>query len=149
MFLDTQRNDVRMRQDVAMDYRPDGEVQALHLDCQELTADVEGAAGLSAWASSDAQGDSGTHGRPRLVSVDADRLVRVVHGERSILADHLHYSGDDETVTLRGSPQEPAGVRIYSSDMLSVDAKSVCWYLTQDKYEIVQPGATRVPLRSN
>lgn len=145
LLLDTRANDLRMRQDVAMDHRPDGEDGSVHLDCQELTADVEGAAGLSAWASGHSASSSGE--RARLVSVDADRRVRVVYGQRSILADHLHYSGDHETVTLRGDPTELAGVRIYSGDLLSVDAKSVRWYLKQDKYEIIQPGATRVPLR--
>lgn len=86
--------------------------------------------------------------QPVLQTILAEKDVRVIAGPRTYLADQLQYTGDNQTVMLRDMPGGRRQVEVRQGNIATVTASALRWNLERDQIEIVQPGPTRVPIRS-
>ncbi|MCC7407948.1 MAG: hypothetical protein IT442_07750 [Phycisphaeraceae bacterium] len=155
--LSARRSDMTILDDVQLDHLPGGAEAAdstsggspVHLDCSRLlvelqrpnTADTSGGPALPMWFSTSAP-------QPVLQTILAEKDVRVIAGERTYLADQLQYTGDNQTVMLRDMPGGRRQVEVRQGNVATVTASALRWNLERDQIEIVQPGPTRVPIRS-
>ena len=109
----------------------------LQLDAQRLVADLAETGGLGVWL-----GDSPP--APELESLDAHRSVRVVRGDKTILADHMRFTRASDA--LRFTAEEGGFVRIRrEGEATTPRARNVLYHLTEDRlqaFDVVGGAAT-------
>ncbi|MFA9479772.1 hypothetical protein ACERK3_15910 [Phycisphaerales bacterium AB-hyl4] len=138
LTLDAANNTALFEQDVQMLHQPPDDGPHIQLDAQRLLADFVETGGLANWIEGDAAD-------PQLNLVRADGNIRIIHGDRTIVSDHLQYTADDDTVRLWAD----AGnyVEVSRADQPSpLTAESLWWDLARDRFEARRPGPTIIPM---
>jgi len=138
LMLDMFHNDMRVDNDVQMFHRSRDSQLTVQLDCQRLLADLEATGGLGAWFADDTP-------QPSLQAVYADDTVRVLSDNRTILTDHLEYTGFDQTILLRADKGGLTEIQEQGRPT-TLTAERFRWNLPANRLEIIKPGASRVPL---
>jgi hypothetical protein len=138
LVMDAFHNHMTMEDAVQMVHRPTDATDVVQLDCRRLTADLKPVGGLDVWMKGHAP-------KPQFTSIDGDRSVRVLSGKRTILADHLHYNGADQTTLLTSDPGHMAQV-MEEDNPNAYSAETLRWDLTRNRFEAIAPGpGTVVP----
>lgn len=139
LLLDAYHNDMLIQDRVQMIHRAKGKPEVMQLDCQNFLSDLEATGGLGVWLSSSAP-------QPEIKAVLADRDVRLIAYGRTITADHLQYTGSDQTLTLRADQ----GKLVSVNDERDHTTRSFSWYrwdLLKDMHTVDNPSSTIVPIQ--
>lgn len=149
LTLDAVANDLIAVGGVMMIHRPEdtapgrgapgGEAavgETIQLDARRLVADLAETGGLGAWL-----GDAPP--TPELDRVDAEGAVRVVRGDKTILADRLEYAR--ATDAIRFAADEGGFVRVTrEGQRADTRARSVIYHVGEDRleaYDVIGSGA--------
>lgn len=101
--------------------------EMLQLDARRLVVNLAETGGLGVWL-----GEAPP--APDLESIDADRSVRVVRGDKTILADHLRYTRESDAIRFTA---DPGGfVRIQrEGEARTPRARTVIYHLAEDRLQ--------------
>ena len=129
LHLDALRNDLRIEGDVIMAHLPltepgSPEETPIKLEAQVLTADLTETGGLGAIA-------TGAEPAPaaQLRRVVATGAIRISRDQARVLADHLDYTTDRNTVVLTAEPGKLCELRQADEPGASTTARSLIWDL--------------------
>jgi hypothetical protein len=136
LVIDAFHNHMTMEDAVQMVHRPVDATDVMELDCRHLTADLKPTGGLEGWM-------SGHAAKPQFTAIDGEHSVRILAGKRTIVADHLHYSGADESVLLTSDPGHMAQV-MEANNPNTYSAETLLWDLRRNRLEAIAPGAGTV-----
>ena len=139
LTLDAFHNDMQVDHDVQMIHRSLDSQQSVQLDCQRLLADLEATGGLSVWL-------AGRAAQPNIKAIYADDHVRVLSDQRTIITDHLEYTGFDQTVLLRSNPGRLSEIQ-EDTHPSPLSAERFRWDLATNRIEIIKPGPSHIPLK--
>ncbi|NJL30167.1 MAG: hypothetical protein HC898_00260 [Phycisphaerales bacterium] len=140
LTFDVAGNDMTMVDTVQMTHRPADSPHIVTLDCSRFMADLQPTGGLSSWA-------SGTAPQPDLRSITALGPVNVTVGGNNPLqvqTSKLVYDGKAQSVLLQAEPGSMTTVQ--ETGQPGISAEAIRWDLTQQRWEIIRPGAGRLPL---
>jgi len=139
LTLDAFHNDLRADSKVQMIHRSLDSQLTVRLDCQQFVADLEYTGGLGVWF-------AGKAPQPHIKAVYADLDVRVISDNRTILTDHLEYTGFDQSIILRADPGRLTQIQ-EEDQPTALTAERFRWDLPRNRLEILKPGPSRVPVR--
>ena len=155
LTLDATANDMVMTGDVKMTHRPTATrttpATPVHFDAQRLfvdfepeqpasTQDGEGTASASrTWLDEDMSGLS-------IREIQAHERVLITRAPHHAMADHLRYTADDNTVTLRAEPNRI--VEVMEDDQPApITGRVISWNLQTNTFDIVEPAGVVIPLQ--
>lgn len=144
LVLDAASNDMIIRDDVLMIHRTPSRAGVVQINCDRLVADqAVSEGGLNAWLAGDAP-------TPEVQTVRADGSVRIREGTATIVADHAHYDNRPDSRT-RGyvdifSDEGVVTVQDDNEPLGQLTARKLRWHLEDNRFEVIQPGPTRVPM---
>ena len=138
LTLDAFHNDMQVDNGVQMIHRSLDSQLTVQLECQRLLADLEATGGLGVWL-------AGHASQPTIKAIYADDNVRVLSDQRTIITDHLEYTGFDQTVLLRSDQGRLSQIQ-ENDQPTPLSAERFRWDLATNRIEILKPGPTRLPV---
>ena len=139
LSMDAFHNDLRADSDVQMIHRSLDSQLTVQMDCQRFVADLANTGGLGVWFGNKAP-------QPQIQAVYADESVRVLSDDRTIITDHLEYTGFDQSILLRADPGRLTQIQ-EEGQPTALTAERFRWDLPANRLVVLKPGPGRVPLR--
>lgn len=141
MELDARANTATFVGDARMDHDPTpkdrGNNDDVHMDCQQLAADMHDTGGLGVWMSDDAPA-------PEISVVTAEGPLSIIRAGRQITGDHLRYVAADERVEVWADENRDVLIQEVNSPAPARCGR-VIWDLANNRIEMLNARGGAAP----